>query len=150
MHLDNFFLVNQIILKFMLHAGLVNEVRQIFVPDADYTKGIRRSIGVPEMHRYLRVESNLDEDHEPKEMILQSSIEDIKRNTHTLIRSQLDKIKRLNKMWLVHQIDATKVFNEDREEDVDEAWKFDVLKPCLGIVRKFLKNEDHYMIIESE
>uniref|UniRef100_A0A3Q7HM20 Uncharacterized protein n=2 Tax=Solanum lycopersicum TaxID=4081 RepID=A0A3Q7HM20_SOLLC len=31
----------------MVKAGLVDEVRQIFIPDADYTKGIRRSIGVP-------------------------------------------------------------------------------------------------------
>uniref|UniRef100_M1DVM4 Cytokinin biosynthetic isopentenyltransferase n=1 Tax=Solanum tuberosum TaxID=4113 RepID=M1DVM4_SOLTU len=36
--------------------GLVDEVRQIFIPDADYTKGIRRSIGVPEMASYLREE----------------------------------------------------------------------------------------------
>jgi len=42
----------------MLHAGLVDEVRQIFIPDADYTKGIRRSIGVPEMASYLREEKN--------------------------------------------------------------------------------------------
>uniref|UniRef100_M1DF44 Cytokinin synthase 1 n=1 Tax=Solanum tuberosum TaxID=4113 RepID=M1DF44_SOLTU len=33
--------------------GLVDEVRQIFIPDADYTKGIRLSIGVPEMAKYL-------------------------------------------------------------------------------------------------
>ena len=37
----------------MLHAGLADEVRQIFIPDADYTKGIRRSIIVPEMDRYF-------------------------------------------------------------------------------------------------
>ena len=54
----------------MLHAGLVDEVRQIFIPDADYTKGIRRSIGVPEMDRYLREETNLDGDDESKQMIL--------------------------------------------------------------------------------
>ncbi|WMV07706.1 hypothetical protein MTR67_001091 [Solanum verrucosum] len=36
----------------MVNAGLVDEVRQIFIPDADYTKGIRRSIGVSEMARY--------------------------------------------------------------------------------------------------
>ncbi|TMW85385.1 hypothetical protein EJD97_023247 [Solanum chilense] len=28
--------------------------------DADYTKGIRRSIGVPEMAKYLREEPNID------------------------------------------------------------------------------------------
>uniref|UniRef100_A0A3Q7JKQ9 Uncharacterized protein n=1 Tax=Solanum lycopersicum TaxID=4081 RepID=A0A3Q7JKQ9_SOLLC len=36
----------------MVKEGLVDEVRQIFILDANYTKGIRRSIGVPEMDRY--------------------------------------------------------------------------------------------------
>ncbi|KAG5629651.1 hypothetical protein H5410_001368 [Solanum commersonii] len=48
--------LNKTILKFMMHAGLVEEVRQIFIPDVDSTKGIRRSIGVPEMAIYLREE----------------------------------------------------------------------------------------------
>uniref|UniRef100_A0A3Q7JKP1 Uncharacterized protein n=1 Tax=Solanum lycopersicum TaxID=4081 RepID=A0A3Q7JKP1_SOLLC len=30
----------------MVKAGLVDEVRQIFIPDADYTKRIRQSIDV--------------------------------------------------------------------------------------------------------
>ena len=138
-------------MKFMLHAGLVDEVRQIFVPDADYTRRIRRSIGVPEIDKYLREEENLDEDVESKKMILQSSIEDIKRNTWTLIDHQLEKIKRLmnEKMWLVNQINATEVFQKDREEGVDEAWKNVVLKQCLIIVKEFLKNDDHKIIIES-
>ena len=77
----------------MLHVGLVDEVRQIFIPDADYTKGIRRSIGVPEMERYLREETNIDRDDESKKMILQSSISSINRNTRMLICNQLDKIQ---------------------------------------------------------
>ena len=51
----------------------MDEVRQIFIPDADYTKGIRLSIGVPEMDRYLREETNIDGDDESKKMILQAS-----------------------------------------------------------------------------
>uniref|UniRef100_A0A3Q7ITV6 Isopentenyltransferase n=1 Tax=Solanum lycopersicum TaxID=4081 RepID=A0A3Q7ITV6_SOLLC len=58
----------------VVKAGLVDEVRQIFIPDADYSKGIRRSIGVPEMDRYLREETNIDGDDESKHMILQASI----------------------------------------------------------------------------
>ena len=73
----------------MLHAGLVDEARQIFIPDADYTKGIRRSIGVPEMASYLREEQNIDRDNESKKMILQASISSIKRNTRILICNQL-------------------------------------------------------------
>ncbi|KAG5629636.1 hypothetical protein H5410_001353 [Solanum commersonii] len=40
----------------MVNAGLVDEVRQIFINDANYTKGIRRSVGVPEMASNLREE----------------------------------------------------------------------------------------------
>ncbi|XP_015057455.1 adenylate isopentenyltransferase 5, chloroplastic-like [Solanum pennellii] len=78
-----------------------DEVRQIFNPDADYTKGIRQSIGVPEMDKYLREETNRDGDNESKQMILQSSISSIKRDTRMLICNQPDKIDGLisEKMW---------------------------------------------------
>ncbi|KAK4706576.1 hypothetical protein R3W88_033865 [Solanum pinnatisectum] len=62
-------------------VNTVDEVQQIFIPDADYTKGIRQSIGVPKMDRYLREETNIDEDYESKKTILQPSIANIKRNT---------------------------------------------------------------------
>ncbi|KAG5610066.1 hypothetical protein H5410_021347 [Solanum commersonii] len=55
----------------MVNAGMVDEVRQIFIPEADYTKGIRQSIGVPEMARYLREEKNIDGDDESNKMIVQ-------------------------------------------------------------------------------
>nr|XP_025883842.1 adenylate isopentenyltransferase 5, chloroplastic-like [Solanum lycopersicum] len=134
----------------MVKAGLVDEVRQIFIPDADYTKGIRRSIGVPEMDRYLREETNIDGDDESKKMILQASISSIKHNTRMLICNQLDKIQRLisEKMWSFHHIIATDVFKDDREEDLDEAWTNIVLLPCLDIVKRFLKNDHHNIIIE--
>ncbi|KAG5609621.1 hypothetical protein H5410_020902 [Solanum commersonii] len=86
----------------MLHARLVDEVRLIFIPDVDYTKGICWSIGVPEMDIYLREETNIDEDNESKETILQSLISNIWHNTCLLICHQLDKIQWLinEKMWL--------------------------------------------------
>uniref|UniRef100_A0A3Q7IXQ4 Adenylate kinase n=1 Tax=Solanum lycopersicum TaxID=4081 RepID=A0A3Q7IXQ4_SOLLC len=117
---------------------------------ADYTKGIRRSIGVPEMDIYLREETNIDGDDESKQMILQDSISSIKRNTRMLICNQLAKIQRLisEKMWSVHHIIATDVFKEDREEDLDEAWTNTVLQPCLDIVKIFLKNDHNNIIIE--
>ncbi|TMW80155.1 hypothetical protein EJD97_023476, partial [Solanum chilense] len=55
----------------MVKAGLVDEVQQIFIADADYTKGIRLSIGVPKMDRYLREETNIDGDDESKQIKLQ-------------------------------------------------------------------------------
>nr|XP_025883815.1 adenylate isopentenyltransferase 7, mitochondrial-like [Solanum lycopersicum] len=143
----------EIVTNKITHAekqGLVDEVRQIFIPDADYTKGIRRSIGVPEMDRYLREETNIYGDDESKQMILQASISSIKRNTRMLICNQLDKIQRLisEKMWSVHHIIATDVFKEDREEDIDEAWRNTVFQPCLDIVKRFLKSDHDNIIIE--
>ena len=129
----------------MLNAGLVDEVRQIFIPDADFTKGIWGSIGVPEMDRYLREETNIDGDDESKKMILRASPSSIKCNTRMLICNQLDKIQRLisEKIWLVHHIIDTDLFKEDREEDIEKA-----LQPCLDIVKRFLKSDHHNIIIE--
>ncbi|KAK6791604.1 hypothetical protein RDI58_010685 [Solanum bulbocastanum] len=134
----------------MVNVGLVDEVRHIFIPDADYTKGIRRPIGVPEMDRYLREETNINKDDESKKMLLQSSIANIKRNSRLLICHQLDKIQRLinEKMWFVHLIIATGVFKGDRKEVVDEAWMNFVLQPCLNIVKRFIKSDDRNIIIE--
>ncbi|XP_015057692.1 adenylate isopentenyltransferase 5, chloroplastic-like [Solanum pennellii] len=119
----------------MVKVGLVDEVRQILIPDADYTKEIQRSIGVPEMDRYLREETYIDGDDESKQMILQASISSIKRNTRMLICNQLDKIQRFisEKMWSVHHIIATDVSKEDIEEDLHEAWRNTVLQPFLDI-----------------
>ncbi|XP_015057501.1 adenylate isopentenyltransferase 5, chloroplastic-like [Solanum pennellii] len=67
---------NRVDMRFdqMVKAGLVDEVRQIFIPDADYTKGIRWSVVVPEIDRYLREKTNIDGDDESKQMIIQVSI----------------------------------------------------------------------------
>ncbi|KAG5609639.1 hypothetical protein H5410_020920 [Solanum commersonii] len=108
----------------MVNAGLVDEVQKIFIPDANYTKGIRWSIGVPEMDRYLRKQKNIDEDDGSKKMLLQSSIANIKLNTRLFICHQLHKIQRLinEKIWLVHHIIATDIFKGDRNKVVHEGW----------------------------
>ncbi|KAG5609629.1 hypothetical protein H5410_020910 [Solanum commersonii] len=104
----------------MVNVGLVDKVRKIFIHDAYYTKRSRRSIGALEMDRYLREETNIDKDDESKKMILQSSIANIKRNT---------------------------IFKGDRKEVMDEAWRNTILQPCLDIVKIFLRNDDHNIII---
>ncbi|XP_049348205.1 adenylate isopentenyltransferase 3, chloroplastic-like [Solanum verrucosum] len=60
------------------------------------------------------------------------------------------QIQRLinEKMWPVHHIIANDVFEEDGKEAVDEAWRNTVLQPCLDIVKRFLKNDDHNISIE--
>ncbi|KAK4340315.1 hypothetical protein RND71_041777 [Anisodus tanguticus] len=133
----------------MVHA--VDEVRGIFVPYADYTKGIRRSIGVPEMDKYLREENKLDNDEESKKMLLQSAIKEIKLNTCKLICRQLEKIRRLRneKMWPLHHIDATNVFKKVGKDGADDACNEIVLTPSLEIVEEFLRNDDHKFNVEA-
>ncbi|XP_016576707.2 adenylate isopentenyltransferase 5, chloroplastic-like [Capsicum annuum] len=126
----------------MVQAGLVDEVREIFSPEADYSKGIRRSIGVPEMDKYFREENKFDACEESmKKMLLESAVKEIKVNTCNLVRRQHEKIKRFRneKMWPLHYVDATNVFKENEKEGADDKWKHDVLKPCLDIVKEFLK-----------
>uniref|UniRef100_M1D8B5 Cytokinin biosynthetic isopentenyltransferase n=1 Tax=Solanum tuberosum TaxID=4113 RepID=M1D8B5_SOLTU len=79
----------------VLNRRVDTRVDKVVNADVDYTKGIRWSIGVPEMAKYLREEKNIDGDDESKKMILQASISTIKRNTRILICNQLDQIQRL-------------------------------------------------------
>ncbi|XP_019155534.1 PREDICTED: adenylate isopentenyltransferase 5, chloroplastic-like [Ipomoea nil] len=65
----------------MVNQGLVDEVRGIFAPDKDYTKGIRKAIGVPEMDKYLRAEASKDMSEAEKKALLESAIAEIKTNT---------------------------------------------------------------------
>ncbi|KAG5609620.1 hypothetical protein H5410_020901 [Solanum commersonii] len=52
-------------------------------------------------------------------------------------------------MWLVHHTIATDICKRDRKEVVDEAWRNPVLQPCVDIVKRFLENDDHNIIIDN-
>ncbi|KAF9612617.1 hypothetical protein IFM89_002213 [Coptis chinensis] len=121
----------------MVHAGLVNEVKNMFEPEADYNSGIRRSIGVPEMDRYIRLESTADE--ETRKELLKAAIDETKSNTYKLACRQYKKIQRLQNLpwWNVHRIDATNVFLKEGREAA-ELWELLVGKPSIEIVEKFL------------
>ncbi|XVF02975.1 hypothetical protein REPUB_Repub04eG0220600 [Reevesia pubescens] len=123
----------------MVTAGLVEEVREFFIPNADYTRGIRRAIGAPEMESYFVIEKDENVDGAIKRKILADAIKDIKLNTQKLIDSQLLKIHRLkNELgWEFHRIDATTV-HEKCGEEAKDVWEQDVLKKSLEIVREFL------------
>jgi adenylate isopentenyltransferase (cytokinin synthase) len=71
----------------MVENGLVEEVRKTFDPDADYSRGIRRAIGVPEFDKYFRQEPYLD-DHQ-RLILLHEAIAQMKENTCKLARRQL-------------------------------------------------------------
>ncbi|XP_024995459.1 adenylate isopentenyltransferase 5, chloroplastic-like, partial [Cynara cardunculus var. scolymus] len=114
----------------MVDAGLVDEVGGIYDPKADYTRGIRKSIGVPELKEYFEAEKEIS-----SEELLEAAISNIKSNTCKLIDRQLSKIYRLKKQlrWPLHRVDATTVF-EKQGKEAEDAWERDVLRPCFQIV----------------
>jgi adenylate isopentenyltransferase (cytokinin synthase) len=71
----------------MVENGLVEEVRKMFDPDADYSRGIRRAIGVPEFDKYFRQEPYLD-DHQ-RLILLHEAMAQMKENTCKLAKRQL-------------------------------------------------------------
>nr|GMD76293.1 adenylate isopentenyltransferase 5, chloroplastic-like [Ipomoea batatas] len=126
-----------------MHVGLVEEVRGIFGPDKDYTKGIRRAIGVPEMDKYLRAESKKDMSDAEKKALLESAIAEIKTNTMGLIRRQVGKIRRLRDElgWPIHRIDPTAVFQIEGDKQAQEAaWLNMVFNPSFNVLQQYLKN----------
>ncbi|KAL5858146.1 hypothetical protein ACOSQ3_005604 [Xanthoceras sorbifolium] len=132
----------------MVDDGLVEEVRGMYVPGADYTRGVRRAIGAPEMDRYFRVERTI-QDEGIKRLFLNDAILEMKENTCKLVDCQLGKIQRLrnHQGWEIHRIDATSVFEKyGNKLEVEDAWKKKVLKPSLGIVSEFLKKKNNGVI----
>ncbi|XP_050364923.1 adenylate isopentenyltransferase 3, chloroplastic [Argentina anserina] len=122
----------------MVENGMVEEARAFFDPNADYTKGIRRAIGVPEFDDYFQYGPFLDE--ETRAGLLEQAINAVKDNTCKLACRQLEKIRRLrNKGWSLHQLDATEVFRNNGKES-HEAWDRLVSGPSAMIVRQFLYN----------
>ncbi|KAK8565417.1 hypothetical protein V6N12_058980 [Hibiscus sabdariffa] len=123
----------------MVEMGMVDEVRNFFDANANYTVGIRKAIGVPEFDRYFRAESYLNK--RERDQLLQQAVQEIKRNTCKLARRQLEKIHRLRnkKNWKIHRVDATEVFLQ-RGKKADEAWEKLVAGPSTEIVTEFLYN----------
>ncbi|KAH7517192.1 hypothetical protein FEM48_Zijuj09G0036500 [Ziziphus jujuba var. spinosa] len=121
----------------MIRNGMVDEVRSFFDPNADYSTGIRKAIGVQEFDDLLRNEPFLDDNS--KARLLQQAIDEIKANNCTLARRQLEKIRRLRmiKGWNLLRLDATDVFRK-RGKDANQAWEKLVVNPSEAIVRRFL------------
>ncbi|KAG0480957.1 hypothetical protein HPP92_011527 [Vanilla planifolia] len=121
----------------MVEQGLVEEARELFVPAADYTKGIRRSIGVPEMDRFLRRESEAGEAE--KAEMLADALDKIKANTCKLTRVQREKIQRFEAEdgWRLHRVDATLAVLRRREPVAGRVWEERVVVPSVEVVRRF-------------
>lgn len=119
----------------MVRNGMVDEVRKFFNPNGDYSKGVRKAIGVPELDRYFRYEN---EGCLTRARLLEEAIEEIKNNTCDLASKQLEKIHRFQTMrkWNLHRLDATEVFRKGR----GEGWEETVSGPATMIVAEFLYN----------
>ncbi|KAL5562604.1 hypothetical protein UlMin_032351 [Ulmus minor] len=120
----------------MVHAGLVDEIREAFKPGIDYYIG-----------KYFLAEMKMVDFGVDKEILLREAIAETKCNTKILVCRQLEKIQRLrNELgWNMHRIDVTPVFEKSGIE-AEEAWDEIVLKSSLQIVSNFLK-EDQTMTI---
>ncbi|KAK7340974.1 hypothetical protein VNO77_21693 [Canavalia gladiata] len=125
----------------MVDAGVVDEIREAYVPGADYSRGIRRAIGVPELGHYFQQENEID-DEAQKEKMLQHAIRRTKENTFKLAEIQLMKIHRMNYElgWGMTKIDSTQVFEAVlRGADYKHFFHEIVFKPSMVIVEKFLE-----------
>uniref|UniRef100_A0A0D9VU72 adenylate dimethylallyltransferase (ADP/ATP-dependent) n=1 Tax=Leersia perrieri TaxID=77586 RepID=A0A0D9VU72_9ORYZ len=121
----------------MVRRGLVSEARDGFDAAADYARGVRRAIGLPEMHEYLLAEQR----GEPDEAMLERAVRETKENTFRLACAQVEKIRRLSALpgWDVRRVDATAVFARMAEgKPHRETWEAVVWKPCEEMVSRFL------------
>ncbi|XP_010417925.1 PREDICTED: tRNA dimethylallyltransferase 2 [Camelina sativa] len=142
----------------MVEAGLLDEVYDIYKPGADYTRGLRQSIGVREFEDSLKM--HLSEKHAgqltssdkvmkenlrktlnfPKDdklrIMLEEAIDRVKLNTRRLVRRQKRRVSRLETVfgWNIHYIDATEYILSKSEE----SWDAQVIKPASEILRSFL------------
>ncbi|CAD6261069.1 unnamed protein product [Miscanthus lutarioriparius] len=128
----------------MVARGLVSEAREGFGgAGADYTRGVRRAISLPEMHAYLMAELEGTAGEAELAAVLECAVRKIKDNTFRLARTQTEKIQRLSTLdgWDVHRIDVTPVFarKADGTECHKETWKKLVWEPCEEMVRTFLE-----------
>ncbi|KAK1309805.1 tRNA dimethylallyltransferase 2 [Acorus calamus] len=153
----------------MMDAGLLNEVYDIYRPGADYTRGLRQAIGVREFEEFFREfhikqgddsmlankgdfifkypESNLETISESMDgkhqNILSEAIDNLKANTRRLVRKQRRRLNRLKTFfgWDLHYVDATEAFQLGNSE---ETWQTKVVYPCIDLVKGFLCKETSF------
>ncbi|CAI9771012.1 unnamed protein product [Fraxinus pennsylvanica] len=128
----------------MVDANLIDEAREFFDPEGNYTRGIKRAIGVPELDEFFRNESILD--YEMRARLLEDAIDKIKANTCKLACNQLQNIQNIFRLrnqleWRMYRLDATEAFLKRDLESV-EAWEMRVARPATRIVGRFLHKND--------
>ncbi|XP_074347349.1 adenylate isopentenyltransferase 3, chloroplastic-like [Apium graveolens] len=123
----------------MVEKGLVEEGRKMFKPNADYSKGVLRTIGGRELDHYFRVEASADD--ETRARLLKEALDEMRINSCKLARRQVEKILALknDNGWNIHRLDATNVFPK-RGKKSSKAWEELVLRPSMEIINQFLNN----------
>ncbi|CAH2060432.1 unnamed protein product [Thlaspi arvense] len=147
----------------MVVSGLLDEVYDIYKPGADYTRGIRQSIGVREFEDFLRMYLSdgsvlwMEESKDDKVMkenlskimefprddklriMLEKAIDNVKLNTRKLLRRQKRRVSRLETVfgWNIYRIDATECLLSKSED----SWDAQVVKPASEILQRFLKTD---------
>ncbi|XP_047946435.1 adenylate isopentenyltransferase 5, chloroplastic-like [Salvia hispanica] len=127
----------------MVDSGLVEEAREFFDPAGDYSRGIRRAIGLPELDEYFRSEGRASPAERAK--LLSRGVDQIKFNNQILASRQRQNIRRLLNILRqaehldcrMHKLDATEVFRK-RGEEAEEAWQRLVAEPSTSLVGQFL------------
>ncbi|KAK6146198.1 hypothetical protein DH2020_020067 [Rehmannia glutinosa] len=122
----------------MVNSGLVAEAREFFEPSGDYSRGIRRAIGVPEMDEFFRKEHFVE--GETRANLLKAAIDEIKENTCKLCCRQLEKILMIAEQlkWRINRLNATEAFLIRQGRDAAEAWEMSVVGPSTKILSNFL------------
>ncbi|KAL8214344.1 hypothetical protein R6Q57_003793 [Mikania cordata] len=145
----------------MVNSGLLQEVYEIFNPDAVYTQGLRQAIGVREFEDFLRVYfsqglavtsvEKLNENMNtilstsgeiPLKQLLQDAVDRVKLNTRRLVRRQKRRLNRLQTLfgWNIHYVDATECLSCFTEE----SWTANVVKPSIQIIKDHLEKDIKY------
>ncbi|XP_038895131.1 tRNA dimethylallyltransferase 2 isoform X2 [Benincasa hispida] len=153
----------------MMTAGLLDEVYDIYNPNANYTRGLRQAIGVREFEEFLRyhVPKGRCEDDSagfsPKNLmecneILKENMRSIPNSPSDgqpslLLKEAIDNVK-LNTRRLVRRqrrqlrrletLFGWKIHYVDSTEyitsKVEDSWTAQVVEPAVHIIRSFLKD----------
>ncbi|KAL0436326.1 UNVERIFIED_CONTAM: tRNA dimethylallyltransferase 2 [Sesamum radiatum] len=139
----------------MVSAGLLEEVRDIYELNADYTRGLRQAIGVREFEDFLKYWNSeclqssacpefnenicqiMDSTgYDQTKLMLKEAIEKVKLNTRRLVRRQKRRFSRLQMLfgWSIHFIDVTSCLLCDS----DNIWAVEVVEPSVNLIKSFL------------
>ncbi|EPS59563.1 hypothetical protein M569_15242, partial [Genlisea aurea] len=122
----------------MIGNGMIEEVQKFYQKNGDYSRGILKSIGVPELHGFFR--SDDDAGEEARMKLLSEGIDAVKLNTSRLACRQLRKILRFRTAggWRLHRLDATDAFKARAAAEAEAAWERNVVAPAVSVVTRFL------------